>query len=811
LLEIKLPPNKQILDSYYIKKNSVSCPICGKRPLDYPEEFIELNKRYNDKSEIESISYQHLLSTEKDDGTRDLKKHKIFNIDNKNEVLYSNHFQIISCKECKHDLKVEFCFGTLTASKSHPIEILIDKLSFHRKDYRLLGSTIIGLLLFIGLISPYPIYKNLAFFPRNWFFLILFFSILHIIFFNSFIKYVKEIKKQGGFIENFIPKNFKHQYQNSFNFFSSSVLYILIFTLLVFVIFALTAQNTKLYGGEEALGYINIKSPTSEADFIGSITFWILMPALFFQYTFVMLILLISLNIPYLEIMNEKSKNESLKEIFIAMRKMYGALAKIHFWAFLIGLFGIFAALYRVNFANMDSQIISIVFFSIVLPGLSITLYVYLEFGIIAKLKENMSTNYNRKNTLGFIDIDGGETDSQISVKVYNPPIWQSKRISLERIDIQNELVENKLLYEPSEVKEFRTLMNMAITNLVNGAINPSNGITIKRGLIDSPEKIRSKSNSEFDRKIRLVGNILYREYFQEYFGDGIKSLYSTNHQNGDNQPTVFIKATGKDLYLPWEWLSVDDNRGPLCLYANVVRGSGHIKEFSINEFIVNHILIVGASAKDSQYRYLPNVEKEVQEIINQIKGKWTIDHLIGSNATKPKFIEAIRNGKPQIIHFCGHFIFNRKSPKESIFILNDNTTLSITALFEILKEENPIKMLFLNSCETGMQPRSMRDENTNKKYLTQKKYKETLMKNLIIGQEKLDYLALQLHFFGIPYLIGQTFEISDETSVEFARIFYSYLIQGFLPEIALRKTRKDIFNKFDGDPIWASSIIWKG
>ena len=140
------------------------------------------------------------------------------------------------------------------------------------------------------------------------------------------------------------------------------------------------------------------------------------------------------------------------------------------------------------------------------------------------------------------------------------------------------------------------------------------------------------------------------------------------------------------------------------------------------------------------------------------------------------------------IVHYAGHADYQMDNPSESGWLLSDGR-LKASDVSAMGGLQPMPSLVFSNACQTGQT-----DE-----WKIQEGYEQQ-----IFGLANAYLLA------GVQHYLGTFWEILDEPSSQFAKLFYGFLTQGESVGESVRKARAEIIKAFGEETIvWASYMLY--
>lgn len=197
-------------------------------------------------------------------------------------------------------------------------------------------------------------------------------------------------------------------------------------------------------------------------------------------------------------------------------------------------------------------------------------------------------------------------------------------------------------------------------------------------------------------------------------------------------------------------------------------------------------ILLVISTPKDAPYLEVSREKALLEEsldgaIKNNLVRLETIEH-----ATNELLQGALRNFRPNILHFIGHGVLQREGPEAGqgalVLETEGGTTdlLSGNALRTMMGPDSSVSLAILNSCETGI---------------------------FGVG-DTISGVAQTLVATGTPAVIATMRVILDQAALMFTREFYRSFVDGFPLEFSVIEARKYLsINQAD----WAAYALFAG
>lgn len=148
-----------------------------------------------------------------------------------------------------------------------------------------------------------------------------------------------------------------------------------------------------------------------------------------------------------------------------------------------------------------------------------------------------------------------------------------------------------------------------------------------------------------------------------------------------------------------------------------------------------------------------------------------------------------LRDTRPHVLHFIGHGVFDATTGHGSlVFEDAESKAHPVTGglLAETLKIGHRIRLVFLNSCESGRLPRRE-------------------------GHDPYHGVASALLMGGVASVVSMQFPVSDQAAVAFSDSFYSALAAGDPIESAVVEGRLSVFQERPRSWEWATPALYLG
>lgn len=278
---------------------------------------------------------------------------------------------------------------------------------------------------------------------------------------------------------------------------------------------------------------------------------------------------------------------------------------------------------------------------------------------------------------------------------------------------------------------------------------------------------------------------------FNALFVGDVRSLYAVSRNRASSQGNglrLQLRIQPAELVaVPWEFMYDSGQATYLCLSDDtpVVR----YIELPVPPqplAVAPPLSILGMAVSPKDLVGL-DVEREKQRIETaiaglQAQGLAQLTWLQGS--TWEDLQTAMLRGPWHIFHFIGHGVFNPNT-NEGIIAFEDSTGqahyLQGTQLGLLLADHHPLRLVVLNSCE-GAQSSTHDIFSSTAATLVQR---------------------------GIPAVLANQYEISDQAAIELSRTFYGVIADGRPVDMAVCEARKAISLAVDNTVEWGTPVLY--
>ncbi len=173
-----------------------------------------------------------------------------------------------------------------------------------------------------------------------------------------------------------------------------------------------------------------------------------------------------------------------------------------------------------------------------------------------------------------------------------------------------------------------------------------------------------------------------------------------------------------------------------------------------------------GVTKGYKEFPALPLVRDEVEYISSIPNGAGKKVSLIDGEFTKDSLLEAFNKGT-STIHIASHYSPKKSAGSNGRLLLGDGSTISIEELNSKIQPKVSTSLVTLSACDTGLSTASD-------------------------GMSNLEGLSNVFNVKGVRYVLGTLWEVSDESTADFMRLYYLLTIKyGISPGEALSITQR--------------------
>ncbi len=289
------------------------------------------------------------------------------------------------------------------------------------------------------------------------------------------------------------------------------------------------------------------------------------------------------------------------------------------------------------------------------------------------------------------------------------------------------------------------------------------------------------------EQTVRELGIYL----FDALIASEIRSLYDVSRQIAKQQKKgLRIRLRIQDTLmstLPWEFLHDARSQRSICLSNN----TPFVRYLELPQTIPSlniqpplHILGMIANSKEQAQLHVAREKRLMHEALQPLEtaGLVKLTWIEGQNWQALQ--QAFLHGTWHVFHFIGHASYNEQQTEGLLSLVNDDGDtfyLPASRLGNILADHSTLRFVFLNACEGAK-------SGTHDIYSG---IAQTLMQQ------------------GIPAILGMSYEISDNASIELARTFYRALSYGIPVDAAVNEARKAVDIAMTKTLQWGTPVLY--
>jgi hypothetical protein len=292
---------------------------------------------------------------------------------------------------------------------------------------------------------------------------------------------------------------------------------------------------------------------------------------------------------------------------------------------------------------------------------------------------------------------------------------------------------------------------------------------------------------------LRRVGEELYRALFGGIVGDLFDRSFGIVQADGDSGLRIKIVIDPKNhrasrlQALPWEYLCNPNTRGFLALN----RLTPIVRYWEVNrpslippQGPIFRVLLV---APDFPQFPKLDLDKECQAIIAALQPIKGVEVLLLNSPTLSSLRTMLLRQPIHALHFSGTARFDPGKQEGEIFFADEaGDPLGVTgeSLAMLLRDINPLRLIFINSCDTG-------------------RVAGEAARNPFRG------VATTLVNEGFPAVIGMQFPISDRAAITFSSSFYERIAAGDSIEEAITEARQNVYMSDAEGFEWSTPVLF--
>lgn len=305
---------------------------------------------------------------------------------------------------------------------------------------------------------------------------------------------------------------------------------------------------------------------------------------------------------------------------------------------------------------------------------------------------------------------------------------------------------------------------------------------------IEKIEDFISYRSTDFDI-IKQFGGKLFDSVFRDDLRSVFKACtdYAEETEGIGLRIRLHLQEVPELAYLPWEYVYHASTNQFICLNKKtpIVRYLGIPKAIvPIKIDLPLQILVMIASPKNLDYLNYNSEKEKVEEALSDLLLKDLVKLTYLKTGTFYDLQDELMKSKYHVFHFIGHGIFDKETNTGCLaFETETKNTYLIKAeqLGATLINHGFIKLAVLNSCQGA----------------------KTSSKNPFVGT------ASTLVQQGIPAVVAMQFSISNPSAVQFSKIFYGAIAEGFPVDTAVTEARVSIYSGEENNVEWGTPVIF--
>lgn len=305
-----------------------------------------------------------------------------------------------------------------------------------------------------------------------------------------------------------------------------------------------------------------------------------------------------------------------------------------------------------------------------------------------------------------------------------------------------------------------KTSSGMQFTISTGGAREEQRNLLTNREIIDELLKDISSNNQWSPGLAKTIFELLIPNDFKEQLKKQNNIVWIVDHHTAA---------------YPWELLQDEAvNASPLAVNAGMIRQLA-IQDYRITVNQVNEqraFVLADPDLKGFHFQ-LPAAQEEGL-IVNSLllENGYETNNV---NGTPGHIIKELFSKSYKIIHLAGHGIFNQESPDKSGMLIGKDVYLSTK---EICQMSTVPEFVFVNCCYLGKI-----DSDAEAMYANRYKLAANIGTQLISN--------------GVKAVIVAGWAVDDAAALDFTKVFYAHLLDGYNFGEAVQQARKSIFDKY--------------
>lgn len=280
-------------------------------------------------------------------------------------------------------------------------------------------------------------------------------------------------------------------------------------------------------------------------------------------------------------------------------------------------------------------------------------------------------------------------------------------------------------------------------------------------------------------------------DLFDALIASEIRSLYDVSRHIARQQDMgLRIRLRIHDALmstLPWEFMHDARSQRSMCLSNN----TPFVRYLELPRTIPSlkiqlplHIRGMIANSKEQEQLNVAREKRLMHEALQPLETAGLVELSWIEGQSWEALQQAFLHDIWHVFHFIGHATYNEQQKAGLISLVNDDGDtfyLPASKLGNILADHSSLRFVFLNACEGAR-------SGTH---------------NIYSG------IAQTLMQQGIPAILGMSYEISDNASIELARTFYRELSGGMPVDAAVNEARKAVDMAMTKSLQWGTPVLY--
>lgn len=288
--------------------------------------------------------------------------------------------------------------------------------------------------------------------------------------------------------------------------------------------------------------------------------------------------------------------------------------------------------------------------------------------------------------------------------------------------------------------------------------------------------------------------NELGKELYDALFSGAIGKMYQRSYAALSDNPEVGLRiklhlnlddpGVSALAQIPWEFAYESDTME----YLTLSRQTPIVRFIEVQRKPTQHalpvmlrILVVMSSPNGVASL---DLEKERKLIEQSWAGESNVEVDFLEHPTPDTLLSAVVAKQYHVLHYMGHGAYDPKTGAGALILEDENQNavmLDAQTLGTVLRDAPSIRLVFLNACDTART-----DED-----------------------QPFSGVANRLVMAGVPAVLAMQFPITDKAAIDFARVFYPRLVEGYPVDEATAQGRKAILAGRSGTIEWGTPVLY--